>query len=559
MWRRPCAPMKNTRSFIPKALCALLSLALLLAGCGARETAGKVSNSPTPAPSTAPNVKAGAELTISMPQNPGTLTPIGVRTREMANVLALIYEGLIRFDDDGNIVPSLAESWELSGDGLEWTFHLRKNVTFHGGQPLTAADVVYSYEQVMADEQSIYRAGLSRVKEVTAKGTDTVSVALKEPDYTVLSGMVFPIVRKDDDFSGLPNGTGPYKAASFEADEGMRLEANGEWWRKKPQIASIRVQAVQSAEAALASFENRQLDAVYNTQVTISSGPAIQAQYRVLESITHQFECIVPNMEQEALQDKRVRQAISYALDRSELINRVYVGHGTASVIPVMPNSPYLDAKLPAYDHNLDEAAALLKKAGYVDSDKDGVVDAVTEKGVTKLSLRLVVNETTDNVLRKDAAQTVAEQLRKVGIEVTVEALEWDAYEKAVEEKDYDLLMAGIYLGNTPELSPILGTDGASNIGEYSDAALDKALAELRNARDEETFADAYVVLQQRLAQDLPLIGLCFRNHMLMVSDEIEGVSQPQDFNAYYGIEQWYMIEPTPTPTPEPTDEITIW
>ncbi len=67
------------------------------------------------------------------------------------------------------------------------------------------------------------------------------------------------------------------------------------------------------------------------------------------------------------------------------------------------------------------------------------------------------------------------------------------------------------------------------------------------------------MVLQQRLAQDLPLIGLCFRNHMLMVSDEIEGVSQPQDFNAYYGIEQWYMIEPTPTPTPEPTDEITIW
>ena len=249
------------------------------------------------------------------------------------------------------------------------------------------------------------------------------------------------------------------------------------------------------------------------------------------------------------LQNADVRQAIAYAVNRSAIVSNVYMNHATVADVPVPPDSFLYDATTKVYDYNLDKAAALLKNAGYADTNGDGIV----EKDGQKLHLRLLVNESTESTYRKNAAALLADQLKKAGIEVEVVTAKMslgdanNEFAQKLTNGDFDMAMAGFSLEPGGNLAPYLMAGGSRNYGAIS--GYDKELAAVSNAADENSLKQAHFALQQKFVKELPFIMLYFRMNSIVYSANIQGVQDIRATDVFRTVSTWYIGGSAATPS----------
>lgn len=416
-----------------KLIGTLLLAAALGAGCSAGSTAGG-SNSPTPnAQPTAgsaheatgqPSAAADRTLRVGFIAAPANLDFTSTDGAPIAQaVLVNVYETLVTLDDSGAIVPLLAEKFEVSPDRKTYTFTLRPHVVFSNGAPFTADDVIFSINRVKSDWKPAVKARMDVVESVTKTDDLTVAVTLSRPSNNwlfAMTGRIGAMFSRTgvDNLATTAIGTGPYTVTSYNTDVEMVLERNDKYWGAKPAVKTAIFKYFKDAS----SMNNAMLGGTIDVLSTVQAPDTLNqfadtSKFRVIEGTTDGEVMLSFNHQNPVLKEKKVRQAISYALDRAAILKLAWAGKGTLIGSHVAPTDPWYEDLSGTYGHDVAKAKELL--------------------GGQAITLRLRVPNLP---YATAAAPIIASQLAQVGITVQVDTLTFaDWIEQVYKNSDYDM------------------------------------------------------------------------------------------------------------------------
>jgi peptide/nickel transport system substrate-binding protein len=450
------------------------------------------------------------------------LNPLMAVEREFMSLTSLIYEGMVRMDDDYLPQPGLAERWEPLADGASWQFTLRSGVTFHDGTPLGANDVVATIQEILRlanDETSANKGVYSTLKyfvsDASASGESTVIIKTPRKNFGFLYAMNFPILPASQVQADNPAGTGPYVVEQFLPKDYLWLSANSLWWSTPPHISEINVIFHTANRELISSYEYNRVDAVLTRSLTA-------AQYRSginslhLSYRTKQLETLQLNHRSYELEDIRVRQAIRYALNLDAVAESTYMGMAQRTDTPIPMGTWMYQAADESVRYDPEEAKRLLEEAGWVDSNEDGVRDMMRDGKLVKLSLRFYVYEEQDNSARLGAAGMIVNQLSAVGIEARLMPLTFKETVEKLEAGSYDLCMASFNMDYTPDPGFMLISGNTGNYSRYKSKAMDTLFESLRKAMNREQYRENLAAIQDLFIQDIPFICLYYRNGAIL-------------------------------------------
>lgn len=496
----------------------------------------------------------GTRITIGI-QSTKTLTvrPFEPLERDILSVYNVIYESLITIDDDYLPQACIAESWEESSGGKYWTFHLRSDVRFSDGTPLTAADVVASANYILqkARDENISDHGFYSnlnyfVKSISARDDYTVVVTANSSKsvtrtcFGMLYEMTFPIVPASQVAADNPVGSGPYMVTQFSAGDMMMLEVNPNWWKLQPYVRQIMISFHDAPKAVIDSYEYNRVDAVFTRSIAGSQyktgTSSVSMAYR-----TSQLECLLTNNSASELTPE-VRRAIRYVLDRQKIISNIYSGMAVLTNFPFYPGTWMYNEGLDSqFTINLDEARKLLEQAGWEDSDENGVLDRVTNEGKTReLSLRFYVYEEPDNDVRLETANLIAEQLAQVGIECRIEPMTYANVKEKLVAGSFDLALVSFSMDVCPDPGFLLMRGNTCNYVRYKSDRMTDLCNELRKEYTQEGYRQKLMEIQSLFAEDCPFICLCYRTGFVITRNMYTTCRDVREYELLRGIASFF-------------------
>ncbi|MCC7163038.1 MAG: hypothetical protein IT331_11130 [Anaerolineae bacterium] len=374
-----------------------------------------------PQPTSAPPAAVKDTLTVAINGQPSKLQPqqpVG-RLNEIVN--ALIFDALTTRDQEGNLVPALAESWKRIDD-TTWEFVLREGAKFHNGDPVTSDDVKFTYEELVLnpDVKSPHATFLQTIQEVKVIDDRTFQIITKTPDV-ILPSRVFDLYGSvvpakyykevgEDKFSQAPIGAGPFKFVEWVKDSHMTLEANKDYWGTKPAFDKLVLRFITDDAARMAALQAGEVDMASNVPPTRVEELEANAQLDVRAAPSSRFYFVVMNTTEKPFDDVRVRKAVNLAIDRDALVKGVGRGYGTPIASVFIPQTFGFDPEIqPVYDP--EQAKKLLAEAGYPDG-LDVTFDAFTGSIVD----------------HSKVAEAIVAQLEKVGIRAKLNMAEFGVF-----------------------------------------------------------------------------------------------------------------------------------
>ncbi|HEX2965636.1 MAG TPA: peptide-binding protein, partial [Syntrophorhabdaceae bacterium] len=314
------------------------------------------------------------------------LIPILATDGSSHDIANYVYNGLLKLDKNLNIVGDLAESWEVSPDNLTITFHLRKGVKWHDGQPFTARDVLYTYKVIVDPKTpTAYSGDFKEVQEAQAIDDYTFKVTYKQPFAPGLvswSTAILPahlLEGTDITKSALarrPIGTGPYKFKEWIPGDRVVLTANSEYFDGRPYIERQMIRVIPDLATMFLELKRNTVDVMSLTPLQYikqTEYPAFQREFNKFKYLSFGYTYLGYNLKHDFFKDKRVRQAISYAINKQELIDGVLLGQGVEATGPYKPDMWAYSGNVKRYEYNKQKALALLSEAGF-QKGADGVL-----------------------------------------------------------------------------------------------------------------------------------------------------------------------------------------
>ena len=527
-----------------KIMLLFLLFCLSLSGCGQSEQAKEETQFTA---SGGPNVAETEKgtLTLSM-RIPETLNPILNREETVDRILKLLFLPLLDFEESGKPAPAVAQSWELSADGMSATLQLDPDIKWHDGTALTAEDVVFSLNLLRnAPEDAVYKRVLQYVSGCQAVGQNTVVFTFHTGFSGNLSALRFPIIPQHyyagqtdpkSDNNMKPTGSGAYQLQSYTQASELMLEANPSYYKGQPQIPFICVRITAGKETDINAFEQGMTDVLV--------ADAMEAGRYIDETLSgiypyasNEYDFIGFNFRKALFQDKTVRQAVAYALPKQTLLESVYLNYGEMTNTPISPKSWLYEENVAPYHYDLSMAATVLKNNGWTDTDGDKKLERVTEGGMDILQATILVNQ--ENTARRQIASKLKEELETIGFRITIDQQPFAVYQERLINGQFDMVVGGWKCSEITDLTPFFATGGSLNYIGYSNEEMDALLAAAYAAVGEGQTLLAYSSLQKKLAEELPYINIAYRNQAVFASKYVGGTVAPTDFNIYRGIEAW--------------------
>ncbi|MDB4897039.1 MAG: 4-phytase [Firmicutes bacterium] len=496
-----------------RALITVLTLvSLLVAACSSGG-----SKAPSGLPGDAAGApRAGGTLVVGSHAAHKSLAPYHWSSSADLLPINLIHEGLVTFVEGYKVVPRLALTWETSQDGLTWTFHLRQGVKWHDGVEFTADDVKFSLELYKnPTTKAKQMADFQAIKEVQVKDKYTAVVILSEPYAPFLrkvasQGMLpkhYHEKLTPEEYERKPIGTGPYKLQEWAPNQYVKLVANPDYWDGKPQFDAIEnreIPEVATRMLALRSGEI-QLDNWYPPPEEVAKFKA-DKNFQVTTEQTLGTMVLNLNNTNPILKDKRVRQAIAMGIDRQAIIRDLWKGLGVLANGPVPPAMEWYNPNVKSYPYDPEAAKKLLEEAGWKPGP-DGV--RVNGEGKRLAFTTLVIQGDED---RGQIAVTAQQWLKQVGIEMKIERNESGMLiDRVWKTRQFDAALYTWTLGGfsgDPDVAPQWSCNGTDNQALYCDPAMDKLIADGAREMDWEKRKAIYGRIQEKLAEDLPMIFL---------------------------------------------------
>lgn len=380
-------------------------------------------------------------LNIGLNSNIVGLDPLNVNSNSSRAYVYAVFEPLIEYDHQGltsNFVPCLATEWSVDETGCVWTFKLRENVQFHNGEAFTSADVVWTYQR-MLDEKSLQlrSAFWSYLASVKAIDDFTVEIATSEPYAAALISVAMTPILPDEactqygeDFwnNQMLYGTGPWKFEEWVDGAYLHMVKNTEYWNKEynPNVEEIYFRFLTEVSTAIAAHISGDLDAYIVNGGIDRELLSMYDGYKNIELITKETQNVIylgfNHSDDSAFADKKVRQAVDYAIDRELICGTIYNGDAKVSSSIILPSMPGYDESIPAYEYDPDKAAQLLKESTY-----DGhAITLYTSNSLSK---------------GKDQCLAIAEMLNNVGFNVNVEVMESAAFTELRRSANYEFFL----------------------------------------------------------------------------------------------------------------------
>ena len=471
-------------------------------------------------------------LVVAIAADPGGgLDPEAVLNNTSGFVMATIFDSLVKYKPGTvDVGPALAESWDVSADGLTWTFHLRKGVTYHDGTPFNAPNYIKTIKRLMVDKKdpaSIYAIyeplpvenyvddTYSTVTSYTALDDNTVQFKLKEPNgpfptnlAMVWNGVVSPAAAEKfkKDFRNHPVGTGPFIFKEWRPADQIVLDANPNYWGGKPKVDRLIFKVMPDAQAALLALKKGDVHIL--ADVSVQTIPAIKSDPNLV--VVTQPGLVVSGVamtnDAKPFNDKRVRQALNYAVDKDAINKSLYQGLAVQLTAPLPSSQWGWDDSLKGYGYDPEKAKKLLADAGYPNGFECELLSYSSPRGYNPAGPELAV--------------AVQGYLAKVGVKANIRKQEMAAFLAEVRSGKYTQMFLTGFSGDNGDpdnfLWNLFGSPGmpVADTSHYKNAEVDKLLIEGRRVTDQAKRIEIYKKAQKIILDDAPWI---FVNQTLQV------------------------------------------
>ncbi len=475
--------------------------------------------------------KDGGTIVVGITQDMDSLDPHKAVAAGTKEVLYNIFEGLVKPDEKGDLVPAVAKSYTISEDGLTYSFELRDNVRFHDGNKVTADDIVYSLKRCAgmletSDPEVQEISALSVIKEIKADDTK-VDVILESPNTELIGYFTTAIIPKDyEDQQTAPIGTGPFRFVSYTPQVSVVIEKNKDYYIENvPHLDEVTFKISASSDAAFLELLGGSIDIF--PYVTDEQAKQLQDKFDILSAPMNLVQALFLNNKVKPFDDVRVRQALNMVIDRQEIIDMVAGGRADAVQSAVFSSyKTYYNEELASYyKKDIEEAKKLLAEAGYPDG----------------FSFKIKVPS--NYVFHIDTAQVIVEQLKAVNVKAEIELIEWatwlsDVYGGREFEATVVGLDAKLAPGDTLKFYP---SDSSKNFINFSDASFDELYKEAVNEVDTDKKASCYKELQKILTEQAASVFIQSPYNVAAVSKKVGGyVFYPvyvQDMSTVYMVD----------------------
>lgn len=499
------------------------------------------------------------------PQSGGTLNlavtslpnpdPLMAEDYETKSILSLIYEGLVRIDEEGSIQPNLAVNWQITDDGRTYIFKLRKDVKWQNGKTFSSSDVKATFDKIVQLKKQPRNSRpdfyeFDNIQSYEAIDEETFTITLYKPDTGFLYEMdrgILPasILEKpqqanNDDKNIDPSeeyvGTGPYKVVGLERDS-ISLKRN-DYYSDKPYIEEINIKAFPDNYAIIEAFKNQSIDLVTIEPEDWDIFEDMKNVY-LLQCPSRFFEFLSLNLNNPIFSDAKVRQAMLMAIDRDEILQDTTLGRGIVIDGPILPFSWVFNSQIQYMTYNKEKAEKILEEAGWKDEDGDGILEKNMGNKTYKFEFELLVN--TANVRRYQTALHIQKDLEALGISVKLVNTSWQELENNVLNKRYDAAIMGWKLKPNPDLRFMFASDeirNGYNFVSYSNGELDNILIQAQT--NYEGKRELLYKAQEIISQDLPYLFLYSPNKLLAINNRLQGV-KPDPVNLFNHINEWWI------------------
>jgi len=455
----------------------LLTLTIALSACSG-DKAGESS-------------KDESSITIGIPQDlEESLDPHKAVAAGTKEILFNIYEGLVKPDSDGNMVPAVASDYTIEDGGKLYTFTLRDGILFHDGTNVTVEDIKYSIERCAdtSGEGTLLVSAFSNIESVEIVDEKTVAIRLKEADTDFLSELTVAIIPEhnaDPDSNAI--GTGPYRFVSRSIQDNIVLTRFDEYWGTKANIRDITLKIIADGDMIVTNLKSGSID-MFCRLTTSQVNELAGSDYDIYEGTMNLVQAMYLNNTFEPFRDVRVRQALCYAIDPQGILDLGFEGKGTiigSSMFPAF-GKYYEEDLAQMYPQNIEKAKELLAEAGY----PDGFSFSIT-----------VPSNYQPHV---DTAQIIVEQLKQVGVNATINLVEWDTWvSDAYVGRNFEATVVGVDASTLTARALLerFTSDNSKNFINFNSAEYDEAYAQAESATDDATKTAYFKECERILAE----------------------------------------------------------
>ncbi|MDP2681717.1 MAG: peptide-binding protein [Deltaproteobacteria bacterium] len=498
---------------------------------------------------------------------PSVLIPMLAGDSASHNVASLIINGLVKYDKDLTLIGDLAESWDISKDGLVITFYLKKGVKWTDGVEFTADDVMFGYKTIIDEKTpTAYSEDFKQVKKAEVIDKYTFRIIYEKPFAPALGSWSYIVVLpkhllegKDITKSELgrhPIGMGRFKFLKWTPGQEVVLEANQGYFEGRPYIDRYIYRVIPDPATMFLELKAGGIDWMGLTPIQYTR----QTNTAYLEKNFKKYRYPVPAYTYMGLNmclrrepdtgkcmekhpwfgDKRVRQAIAYAIDKQEIVDGILFGLGSPATGPYVPNTWPYNPNVKKYEYNPEKAKELLAEAGWRDTDGDGILD----KDGRPFEFTILTNQ--GNTVRINTATIIQWRLAKIGIMVKVRTLEWSTFiNEFIDKRRFEAVILGWSIGLDPDQYDIWHSGKTKekefNFVSYNNPEVDALLEKGRRTFDTEERKKAYFRIHEILADELPYIFLYVPDATPIVHARFKGIDPAPLIGMGYNIDKWYV------------------
>ena len=450
-----------------------------------------------------------------------SMNPLVATNTNNQLVCAFVYENMVEVDNSFEVSPNVITEWETTDGGSRWVFKVASGKTFHDGQALTATDVSYSLQCAMRSDR--FKARLSYVGGCSAQDSETFVVNLTKKNMQFYKLLTIPVIQYGTYEQAYPGGSGPYAYA----DDYNSLNAYEKYKNSATlPLKTIYLKEYVGTEETISAFADSLIDLILNdpsANTNIGYGNANEIRgYN-----TTNMHYIGFNSHSANFANEFIRFAMNYAFDRDYIVTQLG-GYALATTLPVSPaSSLYNESYANQFRYDLNKVQEIFSNAGMKDYDGDGFLEIKNGEALTKINLNFLVYS--GSTVKVNAAKKFAEDMKSVGLQVTVNKQDWDSYRKLVEAGNYDMYYAEVRLNSDFDPSKILFTSATLNYGQFSDSKLEEVVG-LYLAADDSGRKEACDNMCAYIINKAYIVPLCFEKHQLISHrGVIEGIKASEN------------------------------
>lgn len=451
-----------------------------------------------------------------------TINPINSKNKHVQYLDKIIYESLVEVDEEFKLTNLLAKEISKINE-TSYIVVLRDNVYFQNGEKLTTSHIEQTIYEIQKNEMSIYMNNVKNIATTNIIDEQTIRINLKEPEDFFEYNLIFPIINKEENI-----GTGKYIIKTVE--DYILLEYNENHWRNKTaNFKTITIYLYEDFNELYTAFKKEEIDLFCTNQQDYIEFLGTKV-YSKKEYQGREFNYLILNLNNEILNKKEVRQALTYAIDKQNIIDSIYKSHYICNYPFSEQNWLYFSKNTSEY--NQDKAIEILEQASWEYNNKKWT------KNKKELTFNFTIKNTSEK--QRELAIILQKKLKEIGINMQITEVQSEFYDEYLENGNYEIILIGRQIGLVPNLDYYFQKNNLSN---YENEQVQLLLTQTKETKEERYLLEIYEKIEEYFIKDIPFIPLNFSRDTLIYNNKLRGNIEPNWYNIFYNIESWKLLK----------------